>query len=63
MSLPLTKVLQQFGRDGRAIGSKPLLSFGLGLTLIIKLQILSSIRLRRTGVKTKMNFGTGVTEC
>jgi len=37
-----TKVFAIAGLDGRAIGSKSLIGFGSGLTLIIKRQMLSS---------------------
>lgn len=40
--LPTTKVFAIAGLDGRAIGSKSLISNSSGLTLIIKRQMLSS---------------------
>jgi len=55
--LPTTKVFAIAGLDTGAIGSKSLLSFSSGLTLIIKRQMLSST------ITQKINFGTGVTEC
>jgi len=40
--LHATKVFAIAGLDGRTIGSRSLMSFGSGLTLIIKQQMLSS---------------------
>jgi len=53
----LTKVFAIAGLDGRTIGSKSLISFSSGLTLIIKRQHVIFNN------KTLINFGTGVTEC
>jgi hypothetical protein len=53
----VTKVFAIAGLDGRTIGSKTLLGFSSGLTLIIKRQMLSST------FKTLISFGTSVTEC
>jgi len=49
--LPTTKVFAIAGLDRRAIGSKSLISFSSGLTLIIKQQMLSStIKQKSTSV-------------
>jgi len=52
-----TKVFAIAGLDGRTIGNKTLISFSSGLTLIIKRQNVIFNN------KTKISFGTGVTEC
>jgi len=49
--MPTTKVFAIAGLDGRAIGSKTLIGFSSGWTLIIKQQMLSStIKQKSTAV-------------
>lgn len=56
IKLLATKVFAIAGLDARTIGSKSLIGFSSGLTLIVKRQNISLT------IKQKINFGTGVTE-